>query len=63
VAPADKKYGCFTELNNVDTLDKVVMEDDLYINSLRKDIHNFLVATVEKEKKKHILGNQNQERN
>jgi peptidoglycan hydrolase CwlO-like protein len=60
------KYGHFTDLSNVDTMDKVVTEDDLYIEngtSLRKDIHDFLVASVEKGQKICILENQNRKRN
>ena len=42
------------------------MEDDVYIEngtSLRKDIHDFLVASVEKGQKIRILENQNRKRN
>jgi hypothetical protein len=61
-APPDTKYRHFMDLSNVDTRDKVVTEDDLYIEngtSLQKDIHNFLVASIEKNKKICILENQN----
>lgn len=60
------KYGRFTDLSNVDTMDKVVTEDDLYIENgtrLRKDIHDFIVASVEKGQKIRILENQNRKHN
>src|ERR1700761_1590353 len=57
--PKNELNGRFSVLHNLKTMDTVVMDnDDMYTEentSLRKSIHEFFAASVEKGKKKYVF--------
>src|SRR6201996_8723597 len=65
--PKKDLNGCFSVLHNLNTMDTAVTDDDdMYTEentSLRKSIHKFFAASIEKGKKICVLENQNRLRN